>query len=71
MISYRDKTFCDGLNGSCKHFGKDCSRSLTSEVLTSAEQWWNPKGDKTVGQAPISKFIDASQLDCYERKENA
>ena len=48
MIGYKDRTWCTE-NG-CISFGKDCDRSLTSEVKLRAEKWWG-KPD-----APISVF---------------
>ncbi len=68
MIGYRDMTFCDGAEGKCIHFGNGCPRSLTKEVQEAAESWWNPKGEKEAGEAPIALFMEPKELECYKEE---
>jgi hypothetical protein len=57
-MNYKDMTFCP--QDHCKHFGDDCHRSLTIEVLTAAHDWWGDIG----GEPPVAVFTDIP--DCYE-----
>ncbi len=61
MICYRDMTFCQTKN--CQHFGDDCHRSLTDEVMKKADKWWG----KMEGNPPICMFRE--KPDCFEVKE--
>jgi hypothetical protein len=57
-MNYKDMTFCP--QHSCKHYGDDCYRSLTDEVLQEAADWW---GDDP-GDPPVAVFADIPE--CYE-----
>lgn len=62
MIGYRDRTFCTG--DGCKRFAVDCQRSLTKEIKDQAERWWGGK------DAPITRFTNPRELECYVPNEN-
>ena len=65
-MTYRDMTFCDGAGGRCAKF-KDCPRALTKEVLKKAHAWWNRgKAEGEQSEPPISLFVNAVDLDCYD-----
>ena len=57
MICYKDMTFCP--QDTCKHFGIDCYRSLTKEVIAAAEKFG----------LPTAQFMD--KPDCYEPGETS
>jgi len=61
MIHYKDMTFCPAKD--CTHFGVDCDRALTEEVLDAADRWWN-KGFRA---APIARYTEPKS-ECYEPK---
>lgn len=62
MMCYRDMTFCNGANGTCKHFGI-CERALTQGVKDAARKWWG------ADSAPIAQFSEPHKLECYEPKQ--
>ena len=60
MICFRDMTFCQ--EKTWAEFGdgpKKCPRSLTTEVLESADKWWKNQE----GGPPIALFTNTP--DCF------
>ena len=56
MISFHGTTYCPG--DGCAKFDT-CPRALTTAVQDAAKRWWGGDG------APISRFTDPRELDCY------
>jgi len=62
MIVYLGRIFCTA--SECANF-QTCDRALTQDVKDRAHKWWGSN------EAPIARFADPSELQCYTPTTNA